>query len=198
MKPAADLKAQGNDAFKRGQLREAIDKYTAACKANPSEAIYPANLSAALYEAGRYKGSLLTIDKAMALNPEPKIAAKLALRAARCTLWLNTLESAETRLAHPALQQASDAEAISELKQSVAALAAPRHEASADAVRAAWDSEDAPPLTRDLPVNEPPEVFLNGHDWAYSLLDGVLTVPTLIPAAPEYASYDSDHAAKSV
>ncbi|KAL1948087.1 hypothetical protein VTO73DRAFT_12162 [Trametes versicolor] len=51
---AAALKQRGNERFKAGDFLRASELYAQAEKADPRDAVYPSNLSAALYEAADY------------------------------------------------------------------------------------------------------------------------------------------------
>ena len=118
---ALQLKAEGNAAFQAFQLDKAIELYTAAIAAAPAEPIYRANRSAALFEAGQYTEctedirQVLRAASANATAVAPALAAKLAVRAARCALWQNQAASAAEWLCHEALGDGSCAEQVADV-----------------------------------------------------------------------------------
>ncbi|EIM87131.1 uncharacterized protein STEHIDRAFT_167970 [Stereum hirsutum FP-91666 SS1] len=85
---ATSLKEKGNDHFKSGRLAQAAKCYAQAEKAAPTDAVYPSNLSAALYELGDYKGSYEAICRSADLLTkeqwESPLAKRLSARIAKC------------------------------------------------------------------------------------------------------------------
>ncbi|KAJ7467818.1 hypothetical protein B0H11DRAFT_1814028 [Mycena galericulata] len=78
------LKDKGNVAFKEGKMLEASILYAKAESAAPQENVYPANLSAALYELGDYAGTIDAIARSWKLGtPSPNLALRLSVRAAK-------------------------------------------------------------------------------------------------------------------
>ncbi|KAK0461720.1 uncharacterized protein EV420DRAFT_124965 [Desarmillaria tabescens] len=80
---ASDLKDEGNTHFASRRFANAARLYEEAEKTDIGNAIYPSNLSAALYELGNYAGSyqaILRSVKLLSANPNPKLAAKLSSR----------------------------------------------------------------------------------------------------------------------
>ncbi|KAJ7750682.1 hypothetical protein DFH07DRAFT_922529 [Mycena maculata] len=81
---ADELKDKGNAAFKEGKMLEASKLYAKAEEVAPKEHVYPANLSAALYEMGDYAGSMEAIARSWRLStPNPNLALRLSTRAAK-------------------------------------------------------------------------------------------------------------------
>ncbi|KAJ7500536.1 hypothetical protein B0H11DRAFT_1995698 [Mycena galericulata] len=81
---ADELREKGNIAFKNGKMLEASKFYAKAEEAAPQEHVYPANLSAALYEMGDYAGSIEAIARSWRLGtPNPSLALRLSIRAAK-------------------------------------------------------------------------------------------------------------------
>jgi tetratricopeptide (TPR) repeat protein len=171
------LKAQGNTAFKAYRLNEAIELYSAAMARAPADPIFCANRSAALYEQGKYTESLADIDTALSNHPQDALAGKLALRAARCALWLNDFDAAEQWLQHSSLRTNKDlrsyAARVSTQLQNCKAAAL---QASTETLRAlaAGCDYDAPGLLRDCIRILRPTMYPTGHDDPHSLLDGTL------------------------
>ncbi|RDB17580.1 hypothetical protein Hypma_001021 [Hypsizygus marmoreus] len=87
LKRASDAKDKGNKLFKEGQIQESTKHYLAASisaeKLDPTNPVYPSNLSAALYELGDYAGCINAILRSWSLDPEPTLAAKLSTRLAK-------------------------------------------------------------------------------------------------------------------
>ncbi|KAK7056830.1 hypothetical protein VNI00_002547 [Paramarasmius palmivorus] len=81
---AADLKEAGNTAFRAGQFSRAAELYGQAEQADPTSALYPSNLSAALFEQGKYLGTIDAISRCYAnLSDETtkqKLTPKLTTR----------------------------------------------------------------------------------------------------------------------
>ncbi|KII91875.1 hypothetical protein PLICRDRAFT_157310 [Plicaturopsis crispa FD-325 SS-3] len=81
---AKALKEKGNACFKNGQRAEAAQYYYKAEKADPTDAVYPSNLSAALYELGDYAGCINAIQRSAQLeSSSPALLAKLSTRLAK-------------------------------------------------------------------------------------------------------------------
>ena len=173
-KAAAQLKAEGNEAFKAFKLDKAVDLYSAAMSAAPNDAVYPANRSAALFEAGRYAESIADAELSLSLSPTPQLAAKLALRAARSALWQGDFDAAEDWLAHGALEESEDAsleEVHAQVRACLQAASAPV--GAALAAVAAGADRDAPAVTRDsVLLNRRGEMHATGHDSPRSMLEG--------------------------
>ncbi|KAI0262305.1 hypothetical protein BC834DRAFT_1043479 [Gloeopeniophorella convolvens] len=86
---AEQLKAQGNDAFKRAHYGEAIDLYTKALEHAPAEPAYLTNRAAAHIALKRFRPALADCQLAVALQGGPGAAPpKTLLRLARCQLAL--------------------------------------------------------------------------------------------------------------
>ncbi|KAJ7483585.1 hypothetical protein FB451DRAFT_1028935 [Mycena latifolia] len=80
------FKDKGNVAFKEGNLLECVQVTCQAEAVAPQENVYPANLSAALYEMGDYAACVDAIVRAWRLSsgsPNPSLALRLATRAAK-------------------------------------------------------------------------------------------------------------------
>ncbi|KAI9060061.1 hypothetical protein FKP32DRAFT_1656899 [Trametes sanguinea] len=85
---AARLKEQGNAAFKSGDLLRAADFYARAEKEDPTDAVYPSNLSAALYEAGDYAACAKAVIRAWNIlrgqhDAKPNLVVRLSCRLAK-------------------------------------------------------------------------------------------------------------------
>ncbi|KAG6820545.1 hypothetical protein H0H93_015430 [Arthromyces matolae] len=80
---AADAKERGNKFFKDGNLAESIKQYRGAEKLDPTNPVYPSNLSAALFETGDYLQCAKAILRSWSHNPEPTLAIKLSARLAK-------------------------------------------------------------------------------------------------------------------
>ena len=173
-------KAKGNVAFKGFKLDDAIELYSKAVSHVPSNPVYISNRSAALYEAGRYAESLADIEIALSHSPEPALAIKLVLRAARCAMWLGQYDDAQAWLQHSAVQGDSCQQQMSPLRGQLRACAQ-RGASAPQALAALADGtdEDAPPLLRDGIINKLQAMFPSGHDSPHSLLRGALQLPSL-------------------
>ncbi|KAJ6580630.1 hypothetical protein B0H19DRAFT_1369180 [Mycena capillaripes] len=78
------FKDRGNALFKEGKMLEASKLYAKAEAAAPHENVYPANLSAALYETGDYTACLEAIARSWKLSSaNPSLTLRLATRAAK-------------------------------------------------------------------------------------------------------------------
>ncbi|KAK7031941.1 hypothetical protein R3P38DRAFT_3265860 [Favolaschia claudopus] len=80
---ADGFKEEGNALFKDGNFLEAIRLYAKAEAAAPKESVYPANLSAALYEAGDYLACIEAITRSWGLSAQGTLPLRLATRAAK-------------------------------------------------------------------------------------------------------------------
>ena len=177
---AASLKERGNEAFKAFRLAEADALYSRSIDAAPDEAVYYANRSAALFEAGKYTEALDTIDQALSLEPAAGLAAKLCVRAARCALWTSEFDAAEHWLAHPALADDAGGAAAKEVAAHVAAC---RRAAEAGELGSGLHDaihrvpEDIPRSTRDIVNTMRAELFIDGQDKPFSALGGMQPSP---------------------
>jgi len=72
---AALKKQQGNDAFKVGKYREAINLYSEAIKLVPDNAVYVLNRSKAYFKFKQDKEALVDAEMAMKLSEEPNVKA---------------------------------------------------------------------------------------------------------------------------
>ena len=168
---AAELKVKGNAAVKAFKLDTAFVLYSAAIAACPEAPVFCSKRSAALYEAGRYAENCQYIERALELKPDSKLAAKLALRAARCSLWQGLLDAAEQWLAH----DVSD-DPTAELKDLLASCRAAEPligENNAAMQCLAGANADAPGMLRTALMPLPGEMSASSHDPAKSLLEGV-------------------------
>ncbi|KAI0357702.1 hypothetical protein OH77DRAFT_1421794 [Trametes cingulata] len=82
---AAKFKEQGNDLFKAGEFDRAAELYAKAERFDPSDPVYPSNLSAALYEAGDYLGCVSAVSRAWRLlreqpDAKPDLCTRLSAR----------------------------------------------------------------------------------------------------------------------
>jgi len=68
-KLAEEEKDKGNDAFKNGNIEEAIKRYSEAIKRDPKNEIYYSNRAAAYTKVGEYKLAETDCDKCLELNP---------------------------------------------------------------------------------------------------------------------------------
>lgn len=172
---AAKLKEEGNKAFVAWRLTEAIDLYSQAIAAAPTDAVYYANRSAALYEAGRYSEALKDIEEALALGTTAKITVKLCTRAARCALWSGNFDAAESWLAHNSLARGVGANSAASIRAHVAACmrASKAGELAPDKHGAALRSPGNVPHSLRANVHTlKPELFMRGHASPRSLLAG--------------------------
>ena len=92
-----NYRQQGNEAYKRGDLRSAIDLYTQAIK-DEAAPVHYSNRSACYYELGMYRESLDDIKKALALVEKlPKdekkqsaaLVSKLGIRRKKAAFYLD-------------------------------------------------------------------------------------------------------------
>lgn len=178
--PAA-LKAEGNEAFKAFKLDLAIELYSKAVAAAPHGAVYRSNRSAALFEAGRYAACLRDAEGAVALQPAPALEAKLALRAARCCLWLEDWDAADKWLAREVFKVEDCGATVRELQAQLAACRGTRgYERNAKlAAIAAGGDPDSMRLLRGKVQHERGVFFATGHDEARSMLEGACQRRTL-------------------
>ncbi|KAI0366579.1 hypothetical protein BV20DRAFT_971757 [Pilatotrama ljubarskyi] len=87
-KVAAALKEEGNKLFKGGELARAVELYTQAEKADPTDPVYPSNLSAALYEIADYAGAVDAVLRAWEklrgkADAKPDLVPRLSSRLAK-------------------------------------------------------------------------------------------------------------------
>jgi len=66
---AEEEKEKGNEAFKNGNIEEAIKRYAEAIKRDPKNEIYYSNRAAAYTKVGEYKLAEADCDKSLELNP---------------------------------------------------------------------------------------------------------------------------------
>jgi len=67
---AEELKCQGNDALKAGEVERASELYAEASKLNPNNAIYHCNRAAALMKLDRDDEAITECESAIKLNPQ--------------------------------------------------------------------------------------------------------------------------------
>ena len=188
---AVQLKADGNAAFKAFELDRAVELYSAAIAAAPREPVFIANRSAALYESGRYAAALADVRLTLECGAGSALVQKLAMRAARCALWLDDVDTAERWLAHGSLTEKGSDTGTAAAAAAVPAAMAAQIEAVADKVRACRAAghveaqraaaaraaevagADAPALVRGGVRPERGEMFTSGHDPPVSMLAGV-------------------------
>ncbi|CAD6919411.1 unnamed protein product, partial [Tilletia laevis] len=103
-RPAADAveaaenaKGRGNDAFKAAKYEDAIEAYSDAIKAAPTEPTYYTNRAAASMGLKRFPSALNDCQLAANLSPNGP-NAKILLRLARCQFALGSLDDAERSL----------------------------------------------------------------------------------------------------
>ncbi|KAK0437373.1 hypothetical protein EV421DRAFT_1828683 [Armillaria borealis] len=85
---AAVLKENASQLFKEAKFDEAAEKYRQAEEISPRDAIYPSNLSAALYELGDYCGSFEAICRAVQkLDCSSSLHQRLSPRMAKCLIY---------------------------------------------------------------------------------------------------------------
>ena len=133
------------------------------------------------------------MECALESAPEAKLAAKLALRAARAALWLDDVERAEGWLAHAVLTNERSTKPFAAVSQSAracrdgAAATSAQSNAARSAVAAGGDA-DSISLLRARARPERNELFVSGHDVATSLLQGTQRPETCDIADPAYSS----------
>ncbi|CAB4066538.1 LON peptidase N-terminal domain and RING finger protein 1 [Lepeophtheirus salmonis] len=66
---AVELKNEGNKKFKRGNLHEALEAYSEACKLNPNDASLHNNRSNAYFKINEYEAALKDAETAIKLRP---------------------------------------------------------------------------------------------------------------------------------
>ncbi|THH27274.1 hypothetical protein EUX98_g6912 [Antrodiella citrinella] len=84
-KTATDLKAEGNEQFKAGRHAQAAALFAKAELLDPTDPVYPSNLSAALYENGQYTDAIQAILRSWLLlrantTLKPELATRLFTR----------------------------------------------------------------------------------------------------------------------
>ncbi|KAK7943572.1 uncharacterized protein PG986_012685 [Apiospora aurea] len=96
---AEETRIRGNKLYKTGKLSDAIQAYTEACELDNSIYLPVSNLSAAYYEVGKYRESIVSAKKALQMiaeTPESDTAKqKLLVRIAKSFLYLQDLETIE-------------------------------------------------------------------------------------------------------
>ncbi|KDR73934.1 hypothetical protein GALMADRAFT_250621 [Galerina marginata CBS 339.88] len=82
---ALKTKEKGNKLFKEGRFSESVKSYGDAEKYDPTNPVYPSNLSAALYELGDYASCMNAVLRSWSLNSEndPSLTLKLSTRLAK-------------------------------------------------------------------------------------------------------------------
>ncbi|CAH0521056.1 unnamed protein product [Peronospora belbahrii] len=88
---AEDFKAQGNELYKRGDYRRAIDKYTQAIDAAPTVVAYYGNRSAASFMLGKHKDVVTDCNRAIVFDP---LYMKGYVRKAKAQLAMGDNEAA--------------------------------------------------------------------------------------------------------
>ncbi|KAJ3551566.1 hypothetical protein NM688_g4626 [Phlebia brevispora] len=186
---AVKLKDKGNELFKAMKFAEAAAFYTKAEHADTKNAVYPSNLSAALYEIGDYHASaeaILRSWKLLDASPDANqsMITRLSTRLAKC-------------LSHGLLgKQVSDAflgecdAAIEHFKKSSIDLASAPFKAELENAWKLWDNvRRGDEASREEAAMEAMREFLNlsqrrqtqqpyleyfkvGTDEVFSLLDG--------------------------
>ncbi|KAI0357701.1 hypothetical protein OH77DRAFT_1475432 [Trametes cingulata] len=73
---ALKYKQQGNESFKAGRLDQAAALYTKAEQRDPTDPVYPSNLSAALFETGDYLGCASAVLRAWKLLRDQRDAKR--------------------------------------------------------------------------------------------------------------------------
>lgn len=166
------LKINGNAAFKAFKLTEAIELYSSAVGIAPKEPIYLANRAAAHFEAGHYAECNDDVAAALELSPSAPLAAKLALRAARSSLWDGKASAArQWMMVFQALEQDEPALAAhsERLKADIDVCASVGRQANSSLVT------DPLPLLRDTACpGDNRSLFASGHDKPRSMLAGAL------------------------
>jgi tetratricopeptide (TPR) repeat protein len=184
---AEELKAAGNAAFKAYKLDDAIELYSAAMAAEPSNAIFRANRSAALFEAGCYAQCIADVEGVLDGEPDSQLAAKLALRAARSAMWLQDYSAAERWLTRAQLSEGSlsaQAAAVADQIKACHTMASSGLlDQDAMASVSANSGADAPALVRGGVRRERREIFASGHDRPISMLAGPSTFTSLYQTA---------------
>ncbi|PBK68015.1 hypothetical protein ARMSODRAFT_1005025 [Armillaria solidipes] len=85
---AAVLKENASQLFKEAKFDEAAEKYRQAEEISPRDAVYPSNLSAALYELGDYCGSFEAICRAVQKSDcSSSLHQRLSPRMAKCLIY---------------------------------------------------------------------------------------------------------------
>ncbi|KAK7020202.1 hypothetical protein VNI00_017815 [Paramarasmius palmivorus] len=185
MPAAEELKNEGNVAFKSGNFTRAGQLYAQAEQLEPSNAFYPSNLSAALFEEGKYLQSMRAISRARSKitdhDIKEKLAPKLSIRLAKC-LAFGVREGAisfddmedEKDLIGDYQQYSSSADSVGTIGECKRAWNAwTRVEKDAERVRVGI--RDARSRLRSIPLRKKPacatlEYFAIGHDEIMSVL----------------------------
>ncbi|KIY95534.1 WDYHV motif containing 1 [Monoraphidium neglectum] len=123
---AEDARLRGNEAFKAGDVRDAVDAYTLALNLAPSDARLFANRAAAFMRLKRWPDMLADADGALALEPA-NVKALLRRAEALRNMGLRHQALEAARTASPQQQQAR-AEAGAAAAEAAARAAAARTE----------------------------------------------------------------------
>ncbi|KAH7922618.1 hypothetical protein BV22DRAFT_1070111 [Leucogyrophana mollusca] len=88
MSSALDLKNKGNEFFRTSKFVEAAKCYREAEIASPNDAVYPSNLSAALYESGQYAECIEPLCRSWGVlqDRQSSLALKLSNRLVKALL----------------------------------------------------------------------------------------------------------------
>eukprot|EP00026_Physarum_polycephalum_P001861 Phypoly_transcript_01864.p1 GENE.Phypoly_transcript_01864~~Phypoly_transcript_01864.p1 ORF type:complete len:813 (+),score=122.50 Phypoly_transcript_01864:95-2533(+) len=90
---AKAIKEEGNGHYKAGRLEEALTCYRKASALQPDDPVYHSNISAVLYEVGRYQESINSIMHALALltgdSSNPALESRLLLRKAKAQFYMH-------------------------------------------------------------------------------------------------------------
>ncbi|KAF7790664.1 hypothetical protein EIP86_001620 [Pleurotus ostreatoroseus] len=183
---AVEYKSRGNELFRATRFEEASEMYRKAEYADPSNAVYPSNLSAALYEAGHYKDSAEAILRSWKLiclsnDAKPDLAARLFTRLAKSLAhgflggqiadeFLTEHDYDIMRMKNASLKPSSEAEKAWNLWDAVhhgKTDKESREKAVSEAMREFWK------LPQRRQAQEPYlEYFVLGTDPIFSVLDG--------------------------
>ncbi|KAH8102117.1 hypothetical protein BXZ70DRAFT_930357 [Cristinia sonorae] len=189
---AKTFKAEGNEHFKAGRHGQAATLFAKAESLDPTDPVYPSNLSAALYENGQYTESVKAIIRSWlllkkAVDPKPDFVVRLFARLGKALA-----QGIAGRSVDEAFLEENQM-GIESLKHAVAKLAlkTPEDEALVESVRAWPDLLDLNSqvenrdgvvkewlgrLSRIPMVKKPPTPGMNywgmGMDDVFSILRG--------------------------
>ncbi|KAH6889594.1 hypothetical protein BKA70DRAFT_1329301 [Coprinopsis sp. MPI-PUGE-AT-0042] len=115
---AEALNAKANEAYKRGDLKGAQSLYEKASKTDTKNPKYQSNLSAVLFEQGKYSDAISTVQKAWDLlekgegrvDAQKPLAIKLATRFTKASFFGGRLPSASGSLEDFLSEASSDSE----------------------------------------------------------------------------------------